>query len=113
MCIDFTNLNKVYPKDSYPLPKINHLVDAMEGFEFLSSLDVYSGYHQILMHLEDEEKTAFIIEFSIYCYKVMQLGLKNARATYQQIINRIFKNQLGRIIEGYIDDMLVKSMTFK
>jgi hypothetical protein len=82
-CMDFTNLNKTCPKDYYPLPKIDHLVDATAGFEFLSSLDANFTYHQILMHLKDEEKIIFITEKRTYCYRVIPFGLKNTRATYQ------------------------------
>ncbi|KAK1549935.1 hypothetical protein Q3G72_010788 [Acer saccharum] len=82
MCVDFTNLNKACPKDSFPLPRIDKLVDAMAGHETLSFMDAYSGYNQIKMHKPDEEKTAFTTDQGLYCYTVMPFGLKNARATY-------------------------------
>ena len=82
VCIDFTDLNKACPKDSFPLPHIDMLVDATAGHELLSFMDAFSGYNQILMHPDDQEKTAFITERGIFCYKVMPFGLKNAGATY-------------------------------
>ena len=110
MCIDFTDLNKACPKDSFPLPHIDMLVDAMAGHELLSFMDAFSGYNQILMHPDDQEKTAFITERGIFCYKVMPIGLKNAGATYQRLVNKMFADYLGDTMEVYIDNMLVKSL---
>jgi len=90
MCIDFTDLNEACPKDCYPLPRIEQLVDQTGGYEYLSSLDANSGYHQIPMAKVDEEKTAFITPIEIYCYTVMPFGLKNAGATFQRTANNIF-----------------------
>ncbi|KAL5570533.1 hypothetical protein UlMin_027108 [Ulmus minor] len=83
VCVDFTDLNCACPKDSFPLPKIDQLVDATAGHELLSFMDAYSGYNQIQMHEEDQEHTAFLTNQGLYCYKVMPFGLKNAGATYQ------------------------------
>ena len=80
--MDFTDLNKACLKDSFSLPYIDALVDSTSGFELLSFMDAFSGYNQILMHPEDREKTAFITDRGLYCYKVMSFGLKNAWATY-------------------------------
>ena len=110
VCIDFTDLNKACPKDSFPLPHIDMLVDATAGHELLSFMDAFSGYNQILMHPDDQEKTAFITERGIFCYKVMPFGLKNAGATYQRLVNKMFADYLGDTMEVYIDDMLVKSL---
>nr|KYP56259.1 Retrovirus-related Pol polyprotein from transposon 17.6 [Cajanus cajan] len=109
MCTDYTNLNKACPKDAYPLPNIDRLVNGASGHKFLSFLDAYSGYNQIRMHPQDEEKTAFITETTNYCYRVMPFGLKNAGATYQRLMNKIFHEQIGRSMEVYVDDMVVKS----
>ncbi|KAG7559073.1 Aspartic peptidase domain superfamily [Arabidopsis thaliana x Arabidopsis arenosa] len=109
VCVDFTDLNKACPKDSFPLPRIDQLVEATAGNELLSFMDAFSGYNQILMHKNDREKTAFITDQGTFCYKVMPFGLKNAGATYQRLVNRMFADQLGRTMEVYIDDMLVKS----
>ncbi|CAA7039555.1 unnamed protein product [Microthlaspi erraticum] len=109
VCIDFTDLNKACPKDSYPLPHIDRLVEATAGHQLLSFMDAFSGYNQIKMNPEDQEKTAFITDRGTYCYKVMPFGLKNAGATYQRLVNKMFADQLGKTMEVYIDDMLVKS----
>ncbi|XP_056685551.1 uncharacterized protein [Spinacia oleracea] len=85
------------------------MVDATAGHELLTFMDAYSGYNQILMYPEDQEKTSFVTDRGNYCYKVMPFGLKNAGATYQRLVNRMFKDQLGDTMEVYIDDMLVKS----
>jgi hypothetical protein len=109
MCVDFTDLDKVCPKDSFPFPCIDALVDFTSGYKLLSFMDSFSGYNQILMHPEDREKTAFITGRGLYCYKVMLFGLKNARATYQRLVNKMFQSQIGRNMEVYVDDILVKS----
>lgn len=108
-CTDFTDLNKACPKDSFPLPNIPQLVDRTTGYELLSFMDAYSGYNQTWMAEEDREKTSFIIDRGLYFFKVMPFGLKNAGVTYQRLVNTIFLDQVGRNIEVYVDDMLVKS----
>jgi hypothetical protein len=109
VCVDFTNLNQACPKDPFPLPKIDQLVDAIAGHDRMSFLDAFQGYHQIALSAEDREKTAFITPLGIYCYKVMPFGLKNAGATYQRMVTKMFKDQIGKTMEIYIDDMVVKS----
>ncbi|KAI0494737.1 hypothetical protein KFK09_024880 [Dendrobium nobile] len=110
MCMDYTDLNKACPKDSFPLPRIDQLVDATSGHQILSFMDAYSGYNQIRMDPVDEEATAFQTDKGLYCYKVMPFGLKNAGATYQRLMNKVFKDLIGRSMEVYIDDMLVKTL---
>ncbi|RDX73390.1 Retrovirus-related Pol polyprotein, partial [Mucuna pruriens] len=109
MCTDYTDLNKACPKDPYSLPSIDRLVDGVSGYALLSFMDAYSSYNQIRMHPQDEEKTAFITESGAFCYRVMPFGLKNAGATYQRLMDRIFKEIMGVSIEVYVDDMVVKS----
>ncbi|CAL2247844.1 unnamed protein product [Prunus armeniaca] len=109
MCVDYTNHNRVCPKDSFPLPRIDQLVDATAGHALLSFMDAYSGYNQIFMHPEDQAHTSFITDRGLYCYKVMPFGLKNAGATYQHLVNSIFAPLIGNTMEVYVDDMLVKS----
>ena len=109
MCVDFTDLNKACPKDSYPLPSIDALVDSASGCKLISFLDAFSGYNQIRMHPMDECKTAFMTERSCYCYKVMPFGLKNAGATYQRLMDRVLSPMLGRNVQAYVDDMVVTS----
>ncbi|XP_019054094.1 PREDICTED: uncharacterized protein LOC109114991 [Nelumbo nucifera] len=110
ICIDFTDLNRACPKDRSPLQRIDHLVDTTTGHELLSFMDALSGYRQIKMHVEDEEKTLSIMEHGTYCYKVMPFVLKNTGVTYQQLVNKVFKHQMGRSVEAYVDDMVVKSL---
>jgi hypothetical protein len=90
MCVDFTDLNKACPKDSFPLPRMDVLIDSTLGYELLSFMDAFSGYNQIHMSELDEEKTYFIIDRGLYCYNMMPFGLKNAGATYQRLVNRMF-----------------------
>ncbi|XP_030963996.1 uncharacterized protein LOC115985174 [Quercus lobata] len=85
MCVDFTDLNKACPKDSYPLPRIDQLVDSTAGHKLLSFMDAFSGYNQIRMDEADQEKTSFVTSQGLFCYKI------------------------GRNVEVYVDDMLVKS----
>ena len=107
--VDYTNLNDACPKDSFPLPRIDHIVDASVGHGMLSFLDAFLGYHQIPMHPLDAEKTSFITPHGLYYYNVMPFGLKNAGATYQRLVTKMFRPLFGSTMEVYIDDMLVKS----
>jgi hypothetical protein len=109
MCIDYTDLNKHCPKDLFPLPRIDQVVDSTAGSVILCFLDFYSGYHQIALHPNDEDKTAFITPHDIYCYKVMSFGLKNTGATYQKAIQKCLKTQIGKNVEAYVDDVVVKT----
>jgi len=113
MCVDFTDLNNACPKDSYPLPNIDALVDNASGCALLSFLDAYSGYNQIKMHSLDEDKIAFMGEMANYCYRVMPFGLKNAGATYQRLMDRILVSMLGRNVHAYVDDIVVTSVEEK
>ena len=109
VCVDFTDLNKVCPKDLFPMPKIDQLVDATVSHPQMSFLDAFQGYHQISLALDDQEKTTFVTHIGNYHYKVMPFGLKNAGSTYQRMMTRMFESLLGKNIEIYIDDMVVKS----
>ena len=110
MCVDFMDLNKACPKDSYPLPRIDTLVDSTTRHELLSFMDAFSGYNQIKMNEEDQERTSFVTSQGLFCYKVMPFGLKNTGATYQRLMNKMFTDQIGRNVQVYVDDMLVKSL---
>ena len=103
------DLKKACPKDPFPMSRINQLVDATAGHPQMSFLDAFQGYHQIPLSLEDQEKTAFMTPTRNYHYKVMSFGLKNAGSTYQRMMTRMFEPQLGKSIEIYVDDMVVKS----
>ena len=107
--VDFTDLNKACPNDSFPLPRIDRLVDSTARHKLLTLMDTFSGYNQIKMVEEDQEKTTFITSQELYCYNVMPFRLKNAGATYQMLVNKMFSNQIRRNMEVYVDDMLVKS----
>ncbi|GKC04051.1 reverse transcriptase domain-containing protein, partial [Tanacetum coccineum] len=109
MCIDFKNVNSTCPKDHYPILEIDLKIEAVMGFHFKCFLDAYKGYHQIQMSEEDEEKTAFYTDQGTYYYVKMPFGLKNAEATYQRLVDSAFQGQLGRNLEAYVDDMVIKS----
>jgi hypothetical protein len=109
MCADYTDLNKHCPKDPFGLPRIDQVIDSTVGCDLLCFLDCYSGYHQIAIKEEDQEKTAFITPFGAYCYTTMSFGLKNAGATYQRAIQACFKKQLNKNVEAYVDDVVVKT----
>jgi hypothetical protein len=113
MCIDFTDLNKAYPKDEFPLPRIDSLVDAIASLELMSLLDCYLGYHQIWMKKEDEPKTSFITPSGTYCYLRMPEGLKNARGSFIRMRAKVLHSQIGRKVLTYVDDIIVKSMKQK
>ena len=109
MCVGFTDLNRACPKNPFPMPRIDQLVDATVGYPRMSFLDAFQGYHQIPLALDDQEKIAFVTLVGNYHYKVMPFGLKNAGSTYQRMMTKIFEPQLGKNVEVYIDDMVVKS----
>ena len=91
VCVDFTDLNKACPKDPFPMPRIDQLVDATVGHPRMSFLDAFQDYYQIPLALDDQEKRAFVTPIGNYHYKVMPFGLKNARSTYQRMMTRIFE----------------------
>jgi hypothetical protein len=109
MCIDFTDLNKACPKDEFPLPRIDSLVDAIASLELMSLLNCYSGYHQIWMKKEYEPKTSFITPSGIYCYLHMPKGLKNAGGSFSRMTAKVLHSQIGRNVVTYVDDIIVKS----
>ena len=108
MCVDFKDLNKACPKDDFPLPHIDVIVDSAASSAMYSFMDEFSGYNQIMMAVMDKIKTAFITEWGTYCYKVMPFGLKNARATYQRVAIALFHDMMHKEVEVYVDDMMVK-----
>ncbi|RVX01340.1 Transposon Ty3-I Gag-Pol polyprotein [Vitis vinifera] len=109
VCVDFRDLSKVNPKDDFPLPHIDMLIDSTAGHSMLSFMDGFSGCNQILMTLEDMEKMSFITEWGTYCYRVMSFGLKNAGATYQRAVTTLFHDMMHRDVEVYVGNMIVKS----
>ena len=113
MCVDYRNINSACPKDTYPLPNIDRLVDGAVGHKIMSFLDAYSGYNQISMHPRDKEKRVFMTADANYYYEVISFGLKNAGATYQRLMDKIFKGRIGRVVEVYVDDIVVKFNSFE
>lgn len=111
VCIDFRDLNKATPKDEYPMPVADQLVDAASGHKILNFMDGNAGYNQIFMAEEDIHKTAFRCPGAIGLFEwvVMTFGLKSAGATYQRAMNYIYHDLIGWLVEVYIDDVVVKS----
>jgi hypothetical protein len=114
VCIDFRNLNRATPKDEYPMPIADTLINNASGNRIISFLDGNAGYNQIFMAEEDASKTAFICPgfIGLFEWVVMTFGLKNAGATYQRVMNLIFHELLGNTVEVYIDDIVVKLAEF-
>ena len=109
LCIDYTDINKARPKDPFPLPYTDQIVDSTAGCDLLSFLDAYSGCHQIFMMKEDEEKTAFITPCGTHCFVRMPFGLKSAGSMFSQAVQIGFESQLHRNMEAYMDDIVVKT----
>jgi hypothetical protein len=109
MCIDYTSLNKACPKVPFPLPRIDQIVDSTAGCELLCFLDAYSGYHQIKMKESDQLATSFITPFGMFCYVTMPFGLRNEGATYKHCMQHVFGDHIGRTVEAYVDDIIVKN----
>jgi len=109
MCVDYKDLNKTCSKDSYPLPNIDWLVNGAADHKVLNFLGAYFGYNQISMHPKDKEKTTFTTDGANYFYEVILFGLKNAGATYQRMMDTIFKGMIDKNMEVYVDDIVFKS----
>jgi hypothetical protein len=109
MCIDYTSLKKACPKDLYPLPHIDQIVDSTSRCDLLSFLDAYSGFHQIQMSKEDRKHTAFVTVDGLYCYVVMSYGLKNALPTFVRAMSKTFGDLIRDKVEVYVNDIVVKT----
>jgi hypothetical protein len=109
ICTDFTDLNKCYPKDDFPLTRIDKVVDSATGCEIMALLDCFLGYHQICLQEEDQEKTSFITPFGTYCYLRMPEDLKNVVPTFCRMTKVIFKEQMERNVFAYVNDIVVAS----
>src|SRR4051812_21925568 len=109
MCVDYGPVNKHCPKDHFPLPRIDQIIDLTAGCDLLSFLDSNSGYNHIRMKEEYEEHTSFITPYDVFCYRTMPFGLKNAGATYQRMMQAFLKEQIGRNVEVYVDDIVIKT----
>jgi hypothetical protein len=109
MYVDYTDLNKPCKKDPFGVPRINQVVDFTASCSLLSFLDCYSGYHLIPLKVEDQIKTSFITLFGAFYYTTMPFRLKSAGATYQRGIQRCLYSQLGRNVETYVDNVVLKT----
>lgn len=107
--MDFRDLNKACPKDDFPLPHIDVLMDNMVGSALMSFIDGFLGYNQIQMAFKDMTKTNFTTEWGIYCYTMIPFGLKNVGATYQGMATALLHNMIHNKVELYVNDMIVKS----
>jgi hypothetical protein len=112
MCIDYRKLNKATKKDHFALPFIDEMLVRLANHSFFYFLDGYSGYHQILIHPDDQSKTAFTCPFGTYAYRRMSFELRNAPASFQRCIMSIFFNMIEEIIEVFMDDFSVYEKTF-
>jgi hypothetical protein len=115
VCVDFRDLNRATPKDEYLMPVAETLINEAAGHKILSFMDGNTGYNQIFMASEDVNKTAFRVPgvVGLFEYVVMTFGLKNAGATYQRAMNYIFHDLIGKLVEIYIDDVVVKSASIE
>lgn len=111
-CVDYRRLNQITVKDNMPLPRIEDVLDSLQGATWFTSLDLQSGYWQIPMEPEDVLKTAFVTKRGTYAFKVMPFGLTNAPATFQRLMNEVLEECLGTTVIAYLDDVTVYSETF-
>ncbi|GJY18679.1 reverse transcriptase domain-containing protein [Tanacetum coccineum] len=109
LCVDFTDINKACPKEHHSLPMIEQKVEDLHRHRLKCFLGAYKGYHQIPKAEKDEEKTAFYIREGVFYFRRLPFGLKNAGATYQRLIEKVFNHQLGRNMEVNVDDIVIKS----
>lgn len=110
VCVDFSNLDQACPKDSFLLLQIDQMVDSITRYELLCFMDTYSVYNWILMYLADKEHTSFIMDRGLYYYEMVPFGLKNIEATYQRLVDKMLDDLIEKIMEVYMNDMLVKSL---
>jgi hypothetical protein len=107
MCTNFTNLNKCCLKDDFPLDRIDQIIDLAAGCNIMAMLDCFLGYHQIWLRKEDEDKSSFITPFGTYCYMRMPEGIRNAVPTLCKMTKVALKDQVGRNVLSYVDDIVV------
>jgi hypothetical protein len=107
MCTDFIDLNKCCPKDDFPLARIDQIIDSTAASKMMALLDCFSGYHQIWLRTEDEEKISFITPFGTYCYLRIPEGLHNTGPTFCRMMKVALKDQVGKNVLSYVDDIVV------
>ena len=112
MCTDYRGLNKITKKNRYPLPRIEELMDRLQGAQFFTKIDLRQGYHQIRIAEPDVEKTAFRTRYGHFEYTVLPFGLTNAPATFMTLMHEVLRDQLDRSVVVYLDDILIYSPTW-
>ena len=112
-CVDYRKLNSLTQRDCHPLPRIDELLDMFGCAKYFTTLDLASGYWQVAMAPEDQPKTAFITSYGLYEFKVMPFGLTNAPATFQRLMNKVFREEIGKFVAVYLDDIIIFSVTFE
>jgi hypothetical protein len=113
LCIDYRGLNKLTREDAYPLPRIDEILENLNGAKWFSTFDLASGFWQIEMNPKDREKTAFVIKGGHYEFNVMPFGLCNAPATFQKTMNKVLEEYIDRFVAVFIDDIIVYSNSFE
>ena len=106
ICTDFRDLNLACPKDDFPLPSIDTIMDLTSGHSMFSLMDGFSGYNQIKIELEDQDKTTFTCAWGTFCWNGIPFCLKNAGVTYQRAMITIFHDMMHKFMEDYVDDIL-------
>ena len=112
LCIDYRKLNSVTKKDAHPLPRIEDIFDTLAGSKYFSTLDLAMGYHQVEVHPDDSEKTAFSTPFGLFQYNVMPFGLATAPATFMRLMTLVFSGMLYSTCLAYLDDIIIFGRTF-
>lgn len=107
LCVDFKNLKKTSLKDKYPLPKMDHLLQMVFGLSRMSLLDGFSGYHQVMGHSHNQQKTTFTTAWGTFMYVKMPFGLMNVGVTFQMEMDLAFAHEIDRFIIIYLDDIIV------
>ena len=112
-CVDYRRLNDCTVKDAFPLPRIDDIMDSLQGQKYFSSLDLTSGYWQVEMDKDSSKKTAFSVPTGHFEWKVMPFGLCNAVATFQRLMSRVLAGKIGKHVFAYLDDVLIAGVDFK
>lgn len=112
MCIDYRKLNYATRKDNFPLPVLDQILERITGHPYYCFLDGYSGYNQILIALEDYDKTTFTCLFGIFAFRRMSFGLCNAPATFQRCMSSVFNDMVENYLEVFMNDLTVFGNSF-
>ncbi len=113
LCIDFKKLNAITKQNAHPLPRIEDIFDTLSGSKYFTTLDMAMGYHQVEVHPDDREKTAFTTPFGLFQYKVMIFGLATAPATFMRLMTIVFSGMLYNTCLAYLDDIIIVGRTFE